>query len=126
MELYPHARAAFWRNLEAAVKSFKHHLKRVAGNKLFTFENFNTLLIEIEAILDSRPLTPIPSDPNDLLVLTPGHFLIGDSSTGLREPDFSDIPTNRLSNWQHIQKIKQNFWNRWRKEYFNESTTRTK
>ncbi|XP_076231233.1 uncharacterized protein LOC143177255 [Calliopsis andreniformis] len=111
---------------EAAVKSFKYHLKRVAGAELFTFENFNTLIIEIEAILNSRPLTPMSSDPNDLLVLTPGHFLIGDSLTSLREHDFRDVPANRLSSWQHIQKVKQHFWTRWHREYLNELTTRSK
>lgn len=111
---------------EAAVKSFKHHLKRVAGRQLFTFEEFNTLLIEIEAILNSRPLTPISSDPNDLLVLTPGHFLIGDSLTSLPERDFIDVPDNRLSNWQHIQKVRQDFWARWYKEYLNELNVRRK
>ncbi|XP_076384076.1 uncharacterized protein LOC143261733 [Megalopta genalis] len=111
---------------EAAVKSFKYHLKRVAGNELFTFENFNTLITEIEAILNSRPLSPISSDANDLLALIPGHFLIGDSLTSLRERDFRVTPSNRLSSWQQIQKIKQHFWNRWRREYLNELTCRHK
>ncbi|XP_068987608.1 uncharacterized protein [Bombus flavifrons] len=111
---------------EAAVKSFKRHLRRVAGNELLTFENFNKLIIEIESILNSRPLTPISSDPNDLLVLTPGHFLIGDSLTSIRERDFRDTPTNRLSSWQHIQKLKQHFWRRWHREYLNELSIRNK
>ena len=68
---------------------------------------------EIEAILNSRPFTPISSDPNDLFVITSGHLLIGNSLTSLPELDFSKITSNRLSTWQHIQKIKQHFWTRW-------------
>lgn len=111
---------------EAAVKSFKHHFRRVAGNELFTFEQFNTLAIEIEFILNSRPLTPLSSDPNDILALTPSRFLIGDSLSNLPEQDFSDTSTNRLSTWQHIQRTKQDFWKRWTKEYINELNIREK
>ncbi|XP_076384582.1 uncharacterized protein LOC143263683 [Megalopta genalis] len=111
---------------EAAVRSFKHHFKRVVGVELLTFENLNTLIIDIEAILNSRPLTPISSDPTDLLALTPGHFLIGEAITSLRERDLKDTPTNRLSQWQRIQQLRQHFWKRWHREYLNELTTRNK
>ncbi|XP_033361815.1 uncharacterized protein LOC117240067 [Bombus vosnesenskii] len=111
---------------EAAVKSFKHHFRRIVGNELLTFEQFNTLVIEIEAVLNSRPLTPISTDPKDLLVLTPGHFLIGESLMSVRERDFRDTPSNRLSRWQHIQKLKQHFWKRWHKEYLNQFNNRSK
>ncbi|XP_043587857.1 uncharacterized protein LOC122570075 [Bombus pyrosoma] len=47
---------------EAVVKSFKHHFRRVVGNELLTFEQFNTLVIEIEAVLISRPLTQHHTD----------------------------------------------------------------
>lgn len=112
---------------EAAVKSFKKHLVHVAGhNHLFTYEQFSTLMIEIEAILNSRPLTSISSDSNDPLVLTPGHFLIGDSLTNLNSRNYCDTAVNRLSIWQHLQQIKQHFWSRWHKEYLNELMIRSK
>lgn len=104
---------------ESMVKSFKHHLKRVVKKVLFTFEEINTFVIEIEAVLNSRPLTPISHDPNDLIVLTPGHFLIGDSLTSLPELDFTSTPTPRLSRWQHLKKMRQDYWSRWYKEYLN-------
>ncbi|XP_033317545.1 uncharacterized protein LOC117215262 [Bombus bifarius] len=111
---------------EVAVKAFKRHLIRVFGTELLTFEHLNTLVIEIEAILNSRPLTPISSDPQDPPVLTPGHFLIGDTLTSLRERDFRTVPSGRLSSWQRIHQIKQHFWSRWYREYLNELTRRNK
>jgi len=87
----PHFRG-IW---EAAVKSFKNHLRRVAKDTLFTFEEFNTLIIEIEAILNSRPLTLLSSDPDDLSSLTPSHFLIGGPSS-IPERDFTNISINRI------------------------------
>ncbi|XP_043263948.1 uncharacterized protein LOC122404113 [Colletes gigas] len=111
---------------EAGVKQFKHHLYRTVGDSLFTYEQLNTFIIEIESILNSRPLIPLSSDPNDMSVLTPAHFLIGDSLMSIPEHHFQDIPANRLSLWQHIGKVKQHFWNRWYKEYFNELLLRSK
>lgn len=111
---------------EASVKSFKHHMRRTIGDTLFTFEEFNTFIIEVEAILNSRPLTPVSTDPNDTLVLTPAHFLINTSLRSIPEYRFENTKANRLSTWQHIQKIKQHFLNRWNKEYLNELQQRIK
>ena len=72
----------------------------MAHNSVFTFEEFNTPAIEIEAILHSRPINPISSDYNDLLALTPGHFIIGDILTSIHEPNTLSILNNRLSSWQ--------------------------
>jgi hypothetical protein len=110
---------------EAAVKSFKRHLIRVVGTEVLTYEHLNTLVIEIEAILNSRPITPISSDPNDPPVITPGHFLIGEALVNLCERNFRDAPPNRLSSWQRIVQLKQYFWSRWHREY-TELTTRNK
>lgn len=73
---------------EAAVKSFKYHLRRVIGNELLTNQQQNPRCIKIEGILNSRPLTLLSSDPNDLGVLTPAHFLHGSSTR--------DLPSSRF------------------------------
>ena len=63
---------------EAAVKSFKIHLRRVVGDTKLTFEEMSTVLSQIEACLNSRPLGTLPpKDDNGIEILTLGHFLIG-------------------------------------------------
>lgn len=111
---------------EAAVKSFKHHLRRVIGDKLLTHQQLNTLCIKIEGILNSRPLTPLSSDPNDLGVLTPAHFLHGSSARDFPAPVFLHTPSNKLSYWEYLEKLKQEFWSKWHKEYLSELQIRSK
>ncbi|XP_033222718.1 uncharacterized protein LOC117176574 [Belonocnema kinseyi] len=111
---------------KAGVKSFKHHFVRIAENTLLTYEQLHTYVVEIEAILNSRPLTPLSSDPNDILPLTPAHFLIGSSLTALPEEDLRLVPEYRLNCWDLAQQKRQHFWNRWQKEYLNEMIARSK
>ncbi|XP_072398242.1 uncharacterized protein [Diabrotica undecimpunctata] len=111
---------------EVGIKGTKYHLYRLVGNLRFTFEVFYTIICQIEAILNSRPITQLSNDPNDLSVLTPGHFLVGKSLTSPPEPDLSEIPQNRLSLFQHISKIHQTFWKRWSVEYLHMTQSRSK
>jgi hypothetical protein len=98
---------------EAGVKSVKHHLKRVIGQANLLYEEFYTTLVQIEGILNSQPLSPLSSDPNDYAPLTPAHFIIGRAYTTLPYPDLLHIPEERLSNWQRVQQLQQHIWTRW-------------
>ncbi|XP_026827674.1 uncharacterized protein LOC113562437 [Ooceraea biroi] len=80
---------------EAGVKSTKHHLKRIIGDTVLTYEEFATLLAQIEAVLNSRPLGALSDDPNDLSALTPGHLLIGTALTTIPEPTLIELPDTR-------------------------------
>jgi len=62
---------------ESVVKSFKHHFKRVIGELLFTFEELNTFTVEVKGILNSRPISYLSSNPNNILVLSSSHCFIG-------------------------------------------------
>ncbi|XP_062557759.1 uncharacterized protein LOC134222611 [Armigeres subalbatus] len=57
------------------------------GNSALSQDEFVTLLARIEACLNSQPLTPFSSDPNDLEVLTSRHFLVHRPLTCFPEPD---------------------------------------
>ncbi|XP_058827202.1 uncharacterized protein LOC131687165 [Topomyia yanbarensis] len=105
---------------EAAVKVAKKHLQRQLGNVRLSFEDMATVLSQIEASMNSRPLTPMSEDPSDFTALTPGHFLIGSSMHALPEPDIHCMASSRLDHYQRIQQLHQQFWHRWRTEYLQE------
>ncbi|XP_072400853.1 uncharacterized protein [Diabrotica undecimpunctata] len=50
---------------EAGIKSIKHHLRRVAKDLILTYEELYTILVEIEAILNSRPLSSLSDSVHD-------------------------------------------------------------
>lgn len=98
---------------EAGVKSVKGHLKRVIGQSCLTFNEFYTLLTQVEACVNSRPLT----SPHNEQSLTPGHFLIGESPITVPEQNLEIQPTRYLNRWQTVQRMLQAFWRRWHLEY---------
>ncbi|XP_011880190.1 PREDICTED: uncharacterized protein LOC105568822 [Vollenhovia emeryi] len=101
---------------EAVVKFIKYHLRRTIGESVLTFEELTTLLTQIEAILNSRPLEPLSDDADDIAALTPGHFLVGSPLTAIPEPSLTDLAISRLSRWQLIQQ-KAHFWTHWAAHY---------
>lgn len=111
---------------EAAVKSAKHHLRRVIGAQQLTFEEFATLLTHVEACLNSRPLTALTDEQSDSLALTPAHFLIGEPIISPLMRDYTEVPDNRLTHFELLQKFAQEFWNRWSDEYVKTMINRPK
>lgn len=120
--LAPH-QGGLW---EAAVKSMKYHLRRVVGDHLLTGEEFNTLLVRIEGILNSRPLTRHSDDPADLTALTPAHFVLGGPIVRPLGACVMETPDNRLDNWQLLHKMEQQFADRWQTEYLATKMARNK
>ncbi|XP_059223158.1 uncharacterized protein LOC131996964 [Stomoxys calcitrans] len=103
----------FW---EAAVKSMKYHLKRVIGENKMTFEEMSTLLAQIEAILNSRPMCDISNGDESMDVLTPDHFLI--DRPMIDAPEFvNDAAIGCLDRWKLVQKMRKHFWNNWTNDY---------
>ena len=111
---------------EAGVKSIKSHLQHVSGNAKLTFEELQTFLYQIEAILNSRPLCPLSSSPDEIGYLSPGHFLIGGPLVATPEPTLLDVPLNRLSRWQVVKQMTEHLWRRWSREYLTTLQQRAK
>lgn len=111
---------------ESSVKSVKYHLKRVMGRALLTYEQLNTVLVEIEAVLNSRPISAMSADPTDFSYLTPGHFLTNAPLNSYPEQDVSNTPTNSLKFWSICTSIKQTFWKQWKNVYLTTLQNRPK
>ncbi|XP_029174059.1 uncharacterized protein LOC114942788 [Nylanderia fulva] len=84
-----------------------------------------TLLSQIEACLNSRPLQPLSDDPEDVAALTPGHFLIGSAlrrtGTVARERTFGPIIALAAPATDEGP-----FWSRWSSEYLHTLAHRPK
>ncbi len=81
---------------ETAVKAMKNLLKKLLKLHLLTPMQLYTVLTEAGAMMNSRPICPVySSDPNESIVLTTSHFLIGENLLSLPKASYPDI-TNHL------------------------------
>lgn len=100
------------------MKNFKTHLHRIVGNSRLNFEELATVLSQIEACLNSRPLGVIPHyNDKGVEVLTPGHFLIGRPIEAIPDSDLSHRPLSTLRRWYLCEALVRHFWSRWQSEY---------
>ena len=110
---------------EAGVKSMKTHLKKVLGNTTCTFEELSTIVYQVEAVLNSRPLCPLSNDPGDLDALTPMHFLTGHVYVPI--VDETDLPNAHfISRYEKMQLKYQEVCDRYKTEYLTRLQNRPK
>lgn len=110
---------------ERMVKSAKRCLRKAIGKKTLTFDELLTLVVEVEAVLNSRPLSYISTEDLDE-PLTPSHLITGHRILSLPDPTISDDPdydpspedlTKRMG---HLVETCAKFWRRWKREYLQE------
>lgn len=101
-------------------------MRRIIGDTKLTFEEMATLLAQIETCLNSRPLQALSDDLDNISALTPGHFLIGGPLLTVPEPSLSEKAESSLSRWQHIQKMRDHYWDRWLQEYLHQLQSKSK
>ncbi|GFX46355.1 integrase catalytic domain-containing protein [Trichonephila clavipes] len=103
---------------EVGIKSTKYYLKRVVGETKITYEKFETILTQIEACFNFRPLKPISNAPKYLSALT--HFIIG---RPLTQPNYTDSNNSYLT---RIQKLVDQFCKKLEQGIFMSNTTKAK
>ncbi|XP_046811250.1 uncharacterized protein LOC124420880 [Lucilia cuprina] len=109
---------------EAGVKSFKFHFQKITGNQKFNFEEFSTLLTRIESVLNSRPISPMSEDPEDLQALTTGHFL--SRAPLMFAPELPSENLSIINRWERLQAFHHRLSQRWKTEYLHELHKRYK
>ncbi|GJQ73823.1 hypothetical protein Trydic_g18761 [Trypoxylus dichotomus] len=75
-------------------------------------------------VINSRPVSPLFTDFDDLTPLTPVHFLIQDKLTAISNFMHS-TPSTKLKVYQQIQELQRYLWERWSKEFISELQQRT-
>ena len=110
---------------EAMIKSSKKAMRAILGDASVTDEELHTAIVGAEGQLNSRPITYVSSDANDLTPLTPNHFIVGQLG-GQYAPEALDVneARNPRKRWRRVQQLLGQFWARWRKEFLPNLNTR--
>lgn len=115
-----------WERQIRSIRSILAALMREHG-KMLDDESLRTLLVEVECIINSRPLTFPSSDPNDLNPLTPSNILTMKAKVVMPPPGcFQRTDMYLRKRWRRVQYLANLFWSRWRKEYIHGLQTRSK
>ena len=109
---------------ERLVRSCKKALNAVLQNQFLTDEVLVKAITDVESLVNSRPLTEVSSDADDLEVLTPNHFIIGRASPNIPPGIFADKKISSHKRWRQAQVITTHIWNRWLREYLPGLTVR--
>lgn len=116
-----------WERQIRSVRAILSSLLKQHGHVLDD-ELFRTLLAEVEAVVNGRPLTvETLSDPDGPCPLTPSHLLTMKRSAIQPPPGVFDKPDLYCRRrWRRVQHIANEFWTRWNKEYLSSLQPRTK
>jgi hypothetical protein len=111
----------FWERL---MKTIKLPLKKVLGRSFLSYDELATVLTEVEAMVNSRPLLPVNDDPENINYLTPANFLIGRPTINLPVRPLKHTEVNPNATRKELNKMLQyqeaklsKIWKMWREEY---------
>ena len=121
-----HHRAGVWERL---IKSVKKHIGSVIGKEPIEADVLVTMLAQVEAILNFRPITRVSDDPTDLEALSPAQLLHPGvkltSSTSIL-PSAPPGGTSLRYSFQKARSLVDAFWKRWVNEYITTLRNRQK
>ena len=108
----------FW---ERRVQSIKTPLKKIIGRSSLTYDELNTILIEVEGLITAPPIAYI-FDNNESISypLSPSHLIYGRRITAMPSSEHYEVVSTYHSltkRSRHQRRLLQQFMKQWRKEY---------
>jgi len=102
---------------ERLVQSIKTCLRKAIGRSVLSFDNLNTILQEVEGVLNRRPLSYVYDDLNSPLPIRPIDFISPDVPVGLPETPCSE---DLRKVFKKNRTVLHSFWNRFKTEYLKQ------
>lgn len=102
---------------ERQIRTVRRILNSLLKEQAVNDDCIQTIMCEVESIINGRPLTSISDDVNDLEPLTPNHLLLLKSQPSMPPGIFSKDNTYTRKRWKQVQYLADLFWTRWTREY---------
>ena len=111
---------------EVMIKAAKRAIYAILGNADITDEELQSAIIGAEGLINSRPLTYQATNPDDLVPLTPNHFLHGQMGGQFAPEAVDSTDFNPRKRWRRVQELVRHFWHRWLTEWLPSLNKRKK
>lgn len=115
-----------WERMVGTARHILDSMLLQAGRITLTHEILSTLMAEVTAIINFRPLIAVSSDPEAPLILTPSMLLTQKVGVTPIPPEDSTAANLLKYQWKRVQALANIFWARWRREYLSTVQCRRK
>ncbi|KAK2895109.1 hypothetical protein Q8A73_014597 [Channa argus] len=115
-----------WERMIGISRKILDSMLSQTSSSCLTHEVLSTLMAEVCAIINARPIAPISSDPESPFLLTPAMILTQKTSSSYPPPGTFGTSDLYHKQWKRVQHLANMFWDRWRREYLFTLQTRSK
>lgn len=102
---------------ERQIRTVHRILSALVNEQTLTDDSLQTLMCEVESIINQRPITSLSVDPYNLEPLTPNHLLLMKAQPNTPPGTLSKEDQYTRRQWRQVQYLADLFWNRWTREY---------
>ncbi len=106
-----------WERLIGVARRILDALLVKDGATRLTHEVLTTLMAEVMAVMNARPLVPISYDAEIPEMLSPATLLTQKASVTPAPPGDFELDHLCKGQWRQVQSLADSFWKRWRLEY---------